>query len=333
MSLEEKKDSIEGTSVLITGGLGMIGSTIANKLVDLGAHVTILDAHLPRYGGNFFNIEGINDQVEFLEADIRDSAAVSFAVQEKDMIFQLAAQVDYNYSLEDPFLDLDINCKGHLTVLEACRQHNLDAKIIFSGSRMEYGKIFSNPVTEDHPTVPLSIYGMHKLTGEKYTLGYYSHYGLKCVCFRITNPYGPRSQAKHPYYSILNWFVRLALEDKEITVFGEGGQQRDYIYIDDLAEAMILAAYDERTNGEVYNLGCGDPIKFIDMVQTIVNVADSGSFALKEWPENWHNVETGDFYADISKIKSHINWEPTTSLEKGIKQTVDYYRENSRHYW
>lgn len=330
---KENKGEISGSKVLITGGLGLIGSTIASKLVAKGAHVTILDAELPRYGGNWFNIKDIEDSIEYIKGDIRDSATVSYAVTGKDIIFNLAGQVDYNYSLKDPLVDLGLNCEGHLVVLENCRRFNPGVKILFTGSRMQYGKTISNPVSEDHPTNPLSLYGIHKLTAEKYYTTYHDHYGIKSVSFRITNPYGPRSQMKHSFYSIVNWFIRQAMEGKDITVFGDGKQVRDYIFVDDLADAMIAAAYSSNTDGEIYNLGSGNPTMFIDMVNTIIDTVGSGQLVQKEWPKEWENVETGGFYANIDKLKKAIDWEPKISIKEGIKQTVDYYKKHRKHYW
>ena len=323
----------QGKDVLITGGLGMIGSALAIKLVKFGARVTILDNELPRYGGNHFNIDPIKNKVEFIKGDIRDTSTMDFLVVGKDIIFNLAGQVDYNYSLKDPFLDNEINCKGHLVVLEACRKHNPNVKMIYSGSRMQYGKINSNPVDEDHPTIPLSIYGVHKLTAEKYYIAYNKHYGLKTTCFRISNPYGPRSQMKHHNYSIVNWFIRQALEEKDITSFGEGKQVRDYIFVGDLADGFLAAAATSKTDGEIYNIGSGEPTSFIEMIKTVLKIVGKGKVIQKEWPKEWQNVETGDFYANINKLKEATGWKPKHSLNQGIKKTVEYYKKYRKHYW
>lgn len=327
--LKEYKDK----NILITGGLGLIGSTIANKLVKLGSKVYILDAKIPIYGANFFNINDVKDNIEVEIGDIRDRDRINQIVQGKDIIFNLAGQVDYTYSLDEPHYDLDINCRGHLNILEACRRYNKDAVVLFSGSRMQYGKIEYNPVDEKHPTNPLSIYGVHKLTGEKYHLAYNNHYGLKTIMFRIANPYGPRSQMKHYKYSIINWFIRLAMENKKLTIYGDGSQMRDYIYIDDVADAFIQSAINKNAFGEVFNLGSGVGTRFIDMVHTIVDTVGKGEIVNVPWPAEWKNVETGDYISDISKIKNAIEWEPKIPLKEGIKKTYDYYKYNKSFYW
>ncbi|MBH11289.1 MAG: hypothetical protein CMG74_13235 [Candidatus Marinimicrobia bacterium] len=319
--------------ILITGGLGMIGSTLAVKLFKLGCNVTILDAELKRYGGNHYNINSIKDKIKYVKGDIRDIKTVDSLVLGKDIIFNFAAQVDYNYSLIDPILDNDINCKGHLNVLDSCNRLNKDVKLVYSGSRMQYGRINENPVTEDHIMDPLSVYGINKLAAEKYYLAYYKSYNINSVCFRITNPYGPRAQIKSPSYCILNWFIRQAMDGNDITIFGDGQQKRDYIYVDDIVDAMIKSAFNDKTNGNVYNLGYGKSIKFIDMAKLIISVVGRGKVLKTDWPKNWKNVETGSIQISIKKLINDINWSPKVEIEKGIKKTYEFYNTNKKHYW
>lgn len=326
------KTKYKGKKVLITGGLGLIGSTIANKLVALGAKVTILDAMLPLYGGNFYNIKDIRNKVQVHVADIRDEGAVNYAVRNKDIIFNLAGQVSYVDSNLDPLLDLDINCRGHITTLEAIRKYNPKAVVVFAGSRMQYGKLEYNPVDENHPMNPLSIYGVHKLTGEKYYTAYNRHHKIKTICFRIANPYGPRSQMKHSKYSMINWFIRMAMENQVIKVFGEGLQIRDYIYVDDIADGMIIAAVSKKAYGEIFNIGSGRPTRFIDMVKTVIDTVGSGSYEYVPWPENYEKVETGGYVADITKLKK-LGWKPKIDIKTGIKKTYEYYKKNKRYYF
>jgi len=264
-----------GKKILITGGAGFIGSNLAHELVTLGSQVTIVDAMLPLYGGNLFNLEDIKDKITFVEGDVRDADLMNKLVAGQDIVYHLAAQVSYIDSKDQPFLDLDINGRGTLTVLEALRLHAPQAKFLFASSRMVYGKIQTVPVSEHHPTHPLSMYGIHKLLGEKYCRYFADTFDLHTIAIRIPNPYGPRQQMKHSKYSIVGWFVRQAMEGKTIEIFGDGSQERDYLYISDIVDAFLhLTMKGEK--GEVYNIGTDERIRFVDMVDAVLNSVGSG---------------------------------------------------------
>lgn len=321
-----------GKKVLITGGLGFIGSNLAHALVEHGASVTIVDALLPLYGGSEFNVADIKDRVEVVIGDIRDAQLMEKLVVGRDIIYNLAAQVSYIDSQKEPFLDLDINGKGHLTVLEAVRAHAPQASVIFSSSRMVYGRILTTPVAEDHPTEPLSLYGIHKLLGEKYYQYYTKTFGIRTVSVRIPNPYGPRQQMKHNKYSIVGWFVRQAMENKTITIFGDGAQERDYLYIDDITSAFLrLTAQGE--SGNVYNIGTHERIRFVDMVDAVVAEVGQGHKEHVPWPKDYEKNETGNYIADTAKIHQATGWQPEVDLKTGVKQMVEYYRRHHRQYW
>lgn len=318
--------------VLITGGAGFIGSNLAHALVKQGAQVTVLDALLPLYGGNEFNLEWIREQIEFVKGDIRDEELVKKLVVGKDFIYNFAAQVSYIDSKDQPFLDLDINGRGHLIMLEAVRQLVPQTKVFFSSSRLVYGKILTLPVKETHPTDPLSIYGIHKLLGEKYYRYYADTFGLHTVAVRIPNPYGPRQQMKHSKYSIVGWFIRQAMEGKTITIFGDGAQERDYLYVDDIVAAFLqLSEKGER--GEVYNVGTDERIRFVDMVDAVLAAVGSGQKKHVPWPQNYEKNETGNYVADTSKLEKLTGWKPQTRLADGVAKTVDYYKKYRAHYW
>lgn len=326
-------DTLRGKKVLIFGGLGLIGSSVARKCISAGAVVTIADNRAPDYGANDFNLADLDGKYELIIGDIRESSFVDLMVRERDYIFNFAAQVNHNISIEKPILDNQLNCIGHLNVLMGCKNYNPTAKIVYPGSRLQYGRIHHLPVNETHPREPMSIYAIHKDTAENYYQAFYKHYGIRSVCFRITNPYGPRSQMKSSGYSLINWFIRLAMDGQKVTVFGDGRQQRDYIFIDDLVDGMITAVVNPVSDGKIYNLGSGQPTKFIDMAETIVSVVGQGQVEKIPWPKNYDNFETGDFYADISKIIAEINWRPALDLRVGIEKTVDYYRQYREKYW
>jgi len=327
------KKSYSNKKVLITGGLGLIGSNLAHQLVRLGAKITILDAFLPNHGANLFNLKGIKKEIRLVKGDIRDEDLMKKAIKNKDYFFNLAGLVSYSERPEQGFLDLDINCQGQLVCLEACRKYNPEVKIIFSGSRMQFGRTQYLPVDEKHPTEPLTIYGIHKLTAEKYHLMYHHLFGLKTIICRIANPYGPRQQMKHSKYGIVNWFIRLAIENQTIPIFGTGNQIRDYFYIDDLVKALLLAGAKKEAVGQVFNLGSGQGTKFIEMARTVIKVVGQGKIKRIPWPKNYFVVETGDYIADISKAKEKLNWQPKTSLEEGIRWTYEYYKRYKKYYW
>jgi UDP-glucose 4-epimerase len=324
---------LSGKSLLITGGAGMLGSTLAHLAVQQGAKVRVIDAMLPLYGGHRFNLESIDHQIEFIAGDIRDVDIMKEAVRNVDYVFDLAAQVSYVHSNRDPLLDLDINCRGHLTVLEACRQFSPQAKIVFSSSRFVYGPTQYTPVDESHPTNCTSIYGIHKLTAEKYCSFYHAAFNLDTCCVRIANPYGPRQQMKHNSYGIVNWFIRLAMEGKPLTIYGDGKQSRDYIFVDDVAVGLIAVALSPETSGKVYNLGSGVGTPFRKMVQKIADCIPHTEIRDVQWPADRYFVETGDYVADLSKIRTATGWGPEVDLDHGIERTVEFYRENWQRYW
>ena len=322
-----------GVPVLITGGLGMIGSTIAKKLVELGAQVTVLDAMLPLYGGNLFNLHPYSDKINICVADIRDEAAVNFLVRDKEVIFNLAAQVSYTDSVTDPLLDLDINCRGHLTLLESCRNQELKPRVVFSSSRMVYGRTLKCTVDENHRTDPLMPYAVHKLAGEKYHFMYYQNNGIPCVIARIANPYGPGQQMKHSKYGIVNWFIKMAMENQTIKIFGAGNQKRDYVFVSDIADALISLATAQNIEGKIFNVGSGEGVAFKEMAKTVVETVGRGQIEFVPWPSNYENIETGDYVSDITKISSYSEWVPKVALGEGVQMTYEFYKENKMHYW
>ena len=310
----------------------MIGSFAATVCCQLGAKVTVVDTLLHDHGGNLANLKGFEKDIDVIEGDIRDRETMDKVVVGQDIIIHCAAHVSYTDSMKDPFLDLEINGRGHLNLLEACRYLNPDVKIIFTSSRMRYGSVEVNPVKETQAAAPLMIYGAHKLLGEKYQEIYFRNFGLKYSNVVVPNPYGPRQQMIHHRYGLVNWFMRVAMEGGEITIFGDGDQVRDYIYVEDIVSAILLCGIRDEATGETINLGNGGGTSLKTMVQTVVNTVGSGSYKHVEWPEDYFNIETGDYIADISKAKA-LGYEPKVSFEEGVQKTVDFYRENQKDYW
>ncbi len=329
----ETDNKFYSKNVLITGGLGFIGSNLAIELVKLGARVTIIDNMLPRQGGNLFNIKDIADRVAVNISDVRNSLSMNHLVKDKDYIFHLAGQVNHVDSMRNPLQDLDINCRGTLVLLESLRQFNRDAKVIFAGTRGEYGSSVTLPVDEDHPTNPKGIYAVTNLTAEKMVLVYDDVFKIGGTCLRITNTYGPRHQMQHDEYGVFNWFIRKAMDNEVIPVFGDGRILRDFLYIDDLVECFLKVAATDDAYGQVFNVGTGKPVSFFELAQKIVDITGTGKTAFTEFTQERKEVEPGDYYADITKIRRVVNWEPHTVLDDGISRTIAYYRKYRKEYW
>ncbi len=325
--------NFKGKEVLITGGLGFIGSNLSIELVKQGARVTIVDNMLPRQGSNLFNIKEIEDKVRVNISDIRNQLSMNYLVKGKDYIFHLAGQVNHVDSMRNPLQDLEINCAGTLVLLEALRHNNRNAKVIFAGTRGEYGASVSLPVDEDHPTNPKGIYAVTNLTAEKMILVYDDIFGIKGVCLRITNTYGPRHQMMHDEYGVFNWFIRKAMDNEEIPVFGDGRILRDFLYVKDLVTCILMTATTDGAYGKVFNVGTGVPVSFVELAKKIVEIAGTGKVAYTEFTQERKEVEPGDYYANISRIKQIVGWTPKVSLNQGIQQTIDFYMNHKKEYW
>lgn len=319
--------------ILITGGLGFIGSTLAHRLVELGAEVLLVDSLLPDYGGNLFNIEDIKDKVRVNIADVRDESSMLYLVKGQDFMFNLAGTLSHIDSMKDPYTDLEINCRSQLTILEACRKNNTELKIVFSGTRGQYGKAQYLPVDEKHPMCPTDVNGINNMAGEWYHILYNNVYGIRATSLRLTNTFGPRHQMKHSKQGYLNWFIRLVLEGQEISIYGDGAQKRDFNYVDDVVEALLLAAATDATNGEVYNIGSGAPISVLDSLKAIIGTAKKGSFKLVPFPADKKKIEIGDYYADYGKFAKATGWKPKTGFEDGLARTISYYEKNKTYYF
>lgn len=327
--------SYQNKKILITGGLGFIGSNLAIMLVRQGASVVLVDNFLTGHGANLFNIQPIVSQVQWLQGDLRDADLIRSLVKDKDLIFNIAAQTSHTESLKDPFLDLDINCRGNLVLLEACRQQNPQAKIVFIGTRAFYGRPQSVPVNEQALVQPIDIYGINRYAAESYHLLYHRLYGLPIVSLRLSNAYGPRGQMKTPTYGIHNWFIRLAIENQNIKIFGTGEQKRDYLYIGDLVELLLkIGLMDNLFSGQVFNVGYGQPVALVDLAQQILEISQSqGQLEFVPWPKVNAKIDAGDFVTNITKIQQTIDWSPRISLATGLARTIEYYKKYQQYYW
>lgn len=330
---EDYSGEFKGKKVLVTGGLGFIGSNLSIELVRLGADVTIADAMIEGYGGNLFNVEPVRDDVHINYCDIVNENAMNCLVKGKDYIFHLAGQVCHVMSLTNPFPDIDINIKGTAILMEACRKFNREACVVYTGTRGQYGPVVRLPVNEDAPTNPKGIYEISNLAAEKIIKVYNDIHGIRSVLLRLTNIYGPRAQMKHSRFGVVNWFVRQVIDGKPIRVFGDGKILRDFLYVDDCVQALIQAACCKKAAGEIFNVGIDKPTSFVDLAGIMIQVAGSGSWEFAPFTEERRVQEPGDFYSDITKIRRAVGWEPRTTLEAGLRETFDYYRRHARRYW
>lgn len=324
--------SMNGKNVLITGGLGFIGSNLAHRCVELGARVTLLDACLEPYGWNPANIEEIRTEVDFVKGDVRDRALLTRLIANQDVVFHLAGQVGREISIEQPELDVEVNCTGTINVLEACRVNGHRPKVVFAGSRGQIGEPITLPVDESHPQNPTDVYGIDKMAAEQYLLLYGKMYDLPVVSLRLNNVYGPRCQMHAGFYGILNWFMANAMTGKPITVYGEGTQTRDYVYISDVVDAFVRVALSDATNGEVYFVGSGVETVFIDMVREIVKAVGKGEIVHVPFPALRDKIDIKRFVVSCKKLHDAVGWEAKVDLATGVRQTYEFYARNLHKY-
>jgi UDP-glucose 4-epimerase len=326
------KDVFAGKRVLITGGLGFIGSNLARRLVELGARVLIVDSLIPDYGGNLYNIHDIRDRVELNIADVRDIHSMRYLVQGQDYLFNMAGQVSHTDSMTDPFTDLEINARAQLAIVESCRHHNPTIRIVHVATRQQYGRPSYLPVDEEHLIRPIDVNGINKAAGEMYFMVYSQVYGMRATSLRLTNIYGPRQLLAHDRQGFIAWFIRKALLCEEIQLFGTGEQLRDMCYVDDAVEAFLLAAADDLAIGQIYNVGGPKPVSLKYIVETLLELAGGGSYRLVPFPPERKSIDIGDFYTDSGKIQDELGWVPQVDLPEGLVRTFDFYRTHHRYY-
>ncbi len=325
------KSHFEGSKVLITGGLGFIGSNLAEQLLHFGAEVTVLDSLIPDYGGNLFNIEPFREHLRVNISDVRDTYSMRYLVQGKDYLFNLAGQTSHLDSMTNPMADLEINCHAQLSILEACRVCNPQIKIVFASTRQIYGRPVRLPVDETHPLNPVDVNGINKMAGEKYHLLYSQVHGVKATALRLTNTIGPRMRIKDARQTFVGVWIRQLLEGQPIEVWG-GEQLRDFTDVQDAVHAFLLAAAESKTEGEVYNLGGSEVIDLLSLAKLLVDVNGAGSYTVREFPAERHAIDIGNYYSDFSKIRSQLGWEPRQSLRDTIHRTLAFYRDSLSHY-
>ena len=325
------RDFYRGRKVLVTGGLGFIGSNLCRRLADLEAQVLAVDSLLPDYGGNLFNLAGYEDKVKVNIADVRGHG-MEYLVRGQEVLFNLAGQVSHIDSMTDPFTDLEINCRSQLWILEALRKRNPEAKVVYAGTRQIYGRPRYLPVDESHLLNPTDVNGINKISGEFYHLVYHSVYGIRACSLRLTNTYGPRQLIRHNRQGFIGWFMRQVTLGEPIQLFGDGGQKRDFDYVDDVVDAFLRAGASDAADGQVFNLGGNAPVALLDLARLMVEIAGQGSVRLVPFPPERKAIDIGDFYAKADKVRSVLGWAPQVPLREGLGRTLDYYRRHQEHY-
>ncbi len=320
-------------NIIITGGLGFIGSNLAIKLVGVGANVTLVDSLIPEYGGNLFNIIDIKDNVNVNISDVRDIHSMRYLVQGQDYLFNLAGQTSHLDSMQDPYTDMEINCHAQLSILEACRKYNDGVKIVFASTRQIYGKPDYLPVDEKHPIRPVDVNGINKMAGEWYHILYNNVYGIRACALRLTNTYGPRMRVKDARQTFLGIWVRRLIEGMPFEIFGDGKQLRDFNYVNDVVDALLLSASSERANGQIYNLGSNERINLLDLAKLLVDIDKSSKYNIIPFPPERKAIDIGDYYSDYKKIYDDLGWAPKVPLREGLVYTIDYYRKFHKYYW
>jgi len=334
MSLMPFDDGLfSGANVLVTGGLGFIGSSLTRQLVTLGAKVTLVDSLIPEYGGNFFNIHDFRDKVSIEFADVRDTKAMAALIKKRDFLFNLAGQTSHLDSMTDPLTDLNINTVAQLHILEACRLHNPDVKIVFASTRQIYGRPEYLPVNEKHPTNPVDVNGINKLAGESYHLLYNNIYKIRACALRLTNTYGPGMRVKDARQTFLGVWLRRVIEGEPIQVYGDGRQLRDFNFVTDVVKALLQAAGDPASEGQLFNLGHWEYMSLEELAALLVRLNKHGRYELIPFPADQKAIDIGDYYGDFSKIQNALGWSPEVPLENGLAMTLAYYRKHHAHYW
>ena len=329
--MEKLRDIFANQKVLITGGLGFVGSNLARRLVGLGADVLLVDSLVPEYGGNLFNIEDIQGRVQVNVSDVRDEYSMRYLIQGQDYLFNLAGQTSHLDSMQDPYTDLEINSRAQLSILEACRKYNPQIQIVFASTRQIYGKPDYLPVDERHLLRPVDVNGINKMAGEWYHILYNNVYGVRACVLRLTNTIGPRMRVKDARQTFLGVWVRLLVEGNPIEVWG-GEQLRDFTYVDDAVDAFLLAAASDKVNGEIFNLGGDCIISLKDLAELLIRVNEGGDYLVKEFPADRKRIDIGDYYSDFSAIQSVLGWEPRIILGDGLERILEFYRKHLRNY-
>jgi len=318
--------------VLITGGMGFIGSNLARGLLQLGARVTLVDNLAADYGGNPYNLHGIEQDVRVILGDMCDESQVGAILPDQEYLFNLAAQVSHVGGMQNPTTDLEANTLGQVTLLEMCRRRNPTLRIVYASTRQVYGRPQYLPVDEEHPLEPADFNGVSKLAGEWYHRVSHRVYRMRTTSLRMTNVYGPRVRVRDARKTFIGLWIRQLIEGQPITVYGDGRQLRDFNYVEDVVQALLLSAAIPQAEGQVYNLGA-PPVSLLELARLMTEIHGSGSYRLEPFPPERERIDIGDYYGNCTKIHTQLGWSPTTPLREGMARTLAYYQANRQHYF
>jgi UDP-glucose 4-epimerase len=331
MTRIDLESEFRGARVIVTGGLGFIGSHLARRLADLGGEVVVVDNLEPSYGGNLFNLHGYEERIRIHVSDVREPDTIRRLVEGQDFVFNLAGQTGHLDSMENPLRDLEINCAAQLSILEACRRHNPGARIVYASTRQIYGRPDRLPVAEDHPLRPVDVNGINKLAGESYHLLYHQVYGLRSCALRLTNTIGPHMRVKDARQTFVGVWIRHLIAGTPFEVW-DGRQLRDFTFVGDAVEAFLVAGADPRAEGKIFNLGGDCVISLRDLAELLVELNGGGEFTVRAFPPPSQAIDIGDFYADDSLIRETLGWQPSVCLRDSLSSTLEFYREHLVRY-
>lgn len=324
--------SYRGKRIVVTGGLGFIGSNTARRLLREGASVSVVDNLNPLYGGNRHNIADIEGELTVHIADLRDPGVIDRLMDGCDYLFNLAAQTSHLGSMQEPFTDLQINAQAQLAIVEACRRLSPGVKIVYASTRQLYGRPKYLPVDESHPIRPTDVNGVSKLAGEQFHLLYHDVYGIRSTVLRLTNTYGPGMRIKDARQTFIGFWVRRLLEGKTIPVYGDGLQLRDFTYVDDCVDALLRAGLSPDVDGKVFNLGSRQAINLRDLAQRMVGLGYGGEVEMVPFPPERKAIDIGDYYSDPAAFEQACGWSAAVDLDAGLRRTLDFYRIHSEKY-
>jgi UDP-glucose 4-epimerase len=328
---DSRFSGFHGARVAVTGGVGLIGSALARRLVGLGAQVLLIDSMIPEGGANLENIAAICDRVRLNTTDIRDGQAMRDLLTGEDFLFDLAAQTSHLDSMNAPFDDHAINATAQLQLLETCRSIAPDIVIVHAGTRQIYGRPRYIPVDEAHPITPTDVNGVNKMAGESFHLMFHSAYGTNTRSLRLTNVYGPGMRIKDARQNFLGIWLRRAVQGDPFEVWG-GEQRRDMVFVDDAVEAFLAAAVTPQTQGKALNVGGDAPYSLAEIAAAMIAANGGGRYEIKEFPPERKRIDIGDFVTDDRQFRALAGWTPRVGLAEGLKRSLDYYRQHLAAY-